>query len=212
MMEHYVLIVNRIKDPELAVADRIREAIERRGRSCTVMDAIPASPELRQEVPADAACAIVLGGDGTMLQAARLVRTSNIPLLGVNLGTMGYLTEVEVSGVEEALDMLTAGNYTIEERMTICGSIDGIGEHALNDIVITRCGALQVIRFSVQVNGQLLTSYQADGIIISTPTGSTGYNLSAGGPIVEPGVRRFCSHPFLRIHLQTGALSFHPMM
>ena len=118
---------------------------------------------------------------------------SRIPLLGVNLGTMGYLAEVEVASLEEALERLLRKDYRVEERMMLSGSVrrgDGSREtaqlDALNDVTVTRCGPMQVVPLRIWVNGQLLAGYGADGIVIATPTGSTGYNLSAGGPIVEP--------------------------
>ncbi len=146
------------------------------------------------EVPADADCMIVLGGDGTVLQAARLTKKQHIPIIGVNLGTLGYMTEIETSVLEESLERLISGDYIQESRMMLNGRIippDGTvrEDWALNDIVIARCGPLQIIKFNIFVNGQFLNEYSADGVIVTTPTGSTGYNLSAGGPLVEPGAK-----------------------
>lgn len=147
---------------------------------------------------------IVLGGDGTMLRAAGEYLGRHIPFIGVNLGTLGYLAEVEKDQIEPALDQLIEGRYEIESRMMLSGIPIVSGKSmdpmiALNDIVITRKGALHVINYNIYVNGQLLSTYSADGMIISTPTGSTAYNLSAGGPIVEPRARLIvmtpvCSH------------------
>ena len=153
---------------------------------------------------------IVLGGDGTVLQAAGRPNGSP-PILGINLGTVGYLAEIDRDYWQEALMQLFNGCYSIENRMMLEGclsvsrdsegniidesTLEEEGEelhhdyrlyHALNDAVIARIGALRVINYDVYVNGKFLNSYNADGIIVSTPTGSTGYNLSAGGPIVEP--------------------------
>ncbi len=149
-------------------------------------------------------CIIVLGGDGTMLRAAGEFVGRYIPIIGVNLGTLGYLAEVEKEQIEQALDKLILGEYEIESRMMLSGIPVISGESmtpmvALNDIVINRKGALHVINFKIYVNGQILSTYSADGMIISTPTGSTAYNLSAGGPIVEPKARLImmtpvCSH------------------
>ena len=142
---------------------------------------------------AAASCMIVLRSARLLLKAAKETAFSRIPLLGVNLGTMGYLAEVEVASLEEALERLLRGDYTVEERMMLSGSVrrgDGSREtaqlDALNDVTVTRCGPMQVVPLRIWVNGQLLAGYGADGIVIATPTGSTGYNLSAGGPIVEP--------------------------
>ncbi len=131
------------------------------------------------------------GGDGTLLQAARDVVHLDIPLLGINLGTLGFLAEVDKNSVYPALDRLLSDDYELEDRMMLEGKIyrgeELIGKDiALNDIVIGREGHLRVIRFKNYVNDAYMNSYNADGIIISTPTGSTGYSLSAGGPWFLP--------------------------
>ncbi|MBQ7679394.1 MAG: NAD(+)/NADH kinase, partial [Butyrivibrio sp.] len=149
--------------------------------------------EYRYEVPENADCCIVMGGDGTMLQAAVSTFDRDIPLIGVNIGTLGYLTEVELEHLEQALDRLLADDVEIRERMMLRGMFEQQADefefHALNDIVIARCSSLRVIPFHIYVNGLFLTRYEGDGILLSTPTGSTGYNMSAGGPIVEPEAR-----------------------
>ena len=124
----------------------------------------------------------------------------DIPVLGINMGTLGYLTEVELNHIDEAIEKVVNGEYSLEERMMLEGEFqNGDSNVALNDIVVSRKGALRVIHFRLFVNGELLNSYKADGIILSTPTGSTAYNLSAGGPIVEPTaslivITPICSH------------------
>ncbi len=189
-MEHFLIYVNQHKDPDGEVTNRIIHYLNTRGKKTTV---ITGGEELhRQEnLPEDAGCMIVLGGDGTMLQAARETKRKHIPLIGVNLGTLGYMTEIEPEVLEDALDKLIKGEYQTESRMLLKGYVyhqngERIEDLALNDIVISRSGSLQIIKLKVYVNGQFLTEYNADGVIITTPTGSTGYNLSAGGPIVEP--------------------------
>ena len=109
-----------------------------------------------------------------------------IPVIGVNLGTLGYLAEIEQNRLEEALERLIQDDYELEKRMMLRGTIAGNEIDALNDIVISRKGSLRIIAYKVYVNNRLLLTFSADGIILATPTGSTGYNLSAGGPIVEP--------------------------
>ena len=167
------------------------------------------------EVPADADCMIVLGGDGTVLQAARLTKMLRVPIIGVNLGTLGYMTEVEVPNLEESLERLIAGDYVQESRMMLGGRAtfsDGREEEgwALNDIVIARSGPLQIIRFNIYVNGQFLNDYSADGVIVTTPTGSTGYNLSAGGPLVEPGARLIVLTPICPHSLNQRSIVLSP--
>ena len=126
-----------------------------------------------------------------MIQAARDTVNRKIPLLGINLGTLGFLAEIEKSGISDALDSLLLDNYTIEPRMLLEGCVhrrNGAPAQniALNDIVVNRAGTLRIIDYEISVNGEFLNRYSADGIIVSTPTGSTGYSLSAGGPIISP--------------------------
>lgn len=196
-METFYVISNYQKDPEFQTAECIRSYLESKGKKCIIQqkeEGIP-SGHYRytdaQRVPADVDCILVIGGDGTLLQAARDLVDRSIPLLGINMGTLGFLAEIERKNIRQALDKLIAGEYSVEPRMML----KGIGWHqnrkllsdiALNDIVITRNGKLRVVDFNVYVDGVFLCSYTADGIIVSTPTGSTGYNLSVGGPIVAP--------------------------
>lgn len=188
-MKHFCIFTNPHKDKDLAVTNKIKEYLESRQikYSLRITD---------EDIISDEAEAIlVLGGDGTMLNAAREIKgRKNIPLLGINLGTLGYLAEVEPDKTKEAIDKVLAGEYELESRMMIGGTILRAGkkvitDRALNDVVIHRVGTQQVMVFNLYVNRKLLNRYQADGIIITTPTGSTGYNLSAGGPIVEPSAR-----------------------
>ncbi len=157
-------------------------------------------------------CALVLGGDGTLLRAAGNMMDSDIPLLGINLGTLGYLAEVESTCAEEAVEKLLKDEFVREERMMLSGRVT-TGEkerYALNDIVISRCGSLQILNVRIYVNGQFLNDYCADGVIVATPTGSTGYNLSAGGPIVEPSARLLLLTPICPHTLNTRSIVFSP--
>lgn len=187
IMKHFLIYTNRHKDKNLAVTERIRSYLETKGRRVSLK-----TEGVDWKEAAD--CIIVLGGDGTVLRAARETRELNIPIIGVNLGTLGYMTEIEPDNLEEALDRLIQGDFERESRMMLYGRAyldeDRTEEGwALNDIVISRKGPLQIIRFNIYVNGQFLNAYCADGMIVTTPTGSTGYNLSAGGPLVEPGAK-----------------------
>lgn len=184
-MKKFGIVRNEIKDPQMKVAERIRSFLFSHGAECVVI-------KEAREITEDIECVLVLGGDGTMLQAANEIAGKNILMIGVNLGTLGYLTEIELDNLEEALHQLLVDDYILDERIMLQGRIvtqEGIKDisPALNDISITRCGSLQIIALKIYVNGQFLCRWNADGIIISTPTGSTGYNMSAGGPIVEPG-------------------------
>lgn len=204
MMEKFYIITNRLKDKDFRITKEIQDYIEKKGNMCILSEKDEDGHIIPGSVPEGIDCAIVLGGDGTLIRAARELGGYNIPLLGVNMGTLGYLTEVELPQFREALDKLFAEEPDIEDRMMMRGKItgrpDGGSEYmAMNDIVVTREGNLRVVHFNVYVNGVLLNNYLADGVIISTPTGSTGYNLSAGGPVVEPTAQMFvvtpiCSH------------------
>lgn len=188
-MNKFIIFTNTDKDEGLALSKKITEYLNEKGAvSSIVCDAVLDNGAMDGFIKgADAA--IVLGGDGTMLRATWGIGIYDIPLIGINLGTLGFLTEVEESNVFDALDMLLKDRYIIENRMMIEGTVGNKTFHSLNDIVITRAGFSRVIGLNVYVNGQLLDTYEADGVIVSTPTGSTGYNLSAGGPIVSPKAR-----------------------
>ena len=174
--------------------------IEENGKLCILSKKDEDGHIIPESVPEGMDCSIVIGGDGTLIRAARELVGYDLPMLGVNMGTLGYLTEVEVQDYQKALDTLFMDRQNVEKRMMMRGSIGRIIDNiSLNDIVVTRDGSLRIVHFNVYVNGILLNSYQADGIIVSTPTGSTGYNLSAGGPVVEPTASMFvitpiCSH------------------
>ncbi len=135
---------------------------------------------------------VVLGGDGTLLAAARTANSDSIPLLGVNLGSLGYMTEVAYEEIEKALENIRNGNFSIENRMmlnlTIGNDESSKSETALNDVVISHKSMARIIELSLSINGQDVTHYKTDGLIISTPTGSTAYALSAGGPILHPAL------------------------
>lgn len=193
-MRNFFMITNRQKDPDFAVTHHIKQYLENRGMQCRIQTESVVGKEGYTDpaqVPPDIDCILVLGGDGTLLQAAVDLADLDIPFLGINMGTLGFLAEVEKTGIEPALDRLAVADYDIENRMMIFGQVQANGQicddtRALNDIVLTGKEAMQLIYFNIYINHQLLNRYHADGIIIATPTGSTGYNLSAGGPIVEP--------------------------
>jgi NAD+ kinase len=134
---------------------------------------------------------IAFGGDGTILRAARLAARAGVPILGVNVGGFGFLAELSTVDLPTALPDLVAGRYELDERMMLQAEADGIDAQsllALNDVVVTTRGVARVLRLRVLVNREHLASYPADGVIVATPTGSTAYSLSAGGPILHPKV------------------------
>jgi NAD+ kinase len=201
-MDRFLIITNKEKDKDFLVTDKIVAYLEKAGKrvylSCVSSEEEDKSASLSEVltnvVPEEIECAIVLGGDGTIIHSANDLMTHNIPILGVNLGTLGFLAEIEENHVPEALDRLFREDYQIENRIMMEGSIlyhstqmeqmhQRMG-YVLNDIVITRKGFSRIISLGIYVNDVLVDNFRGDGVIISTPTGSTAYNLSAGGPIV----------------------------
>ncbi len=188
-MNNFLILANSDKDVNLSLSNKISEYLRNAGAKVVIVSDVGESRDectIKEELMEGVQAAIVLGGDGTMLRAAHSIGTYNIPFIGINLGTLGFLTEIEESNVCEALDRLLKDDYIIEERMMIEGSVKDKVFDALNDVVITRAGFSRIIGLKIYVNNQLLDTYGADGVILATPTGSTGYNMSAGGPIVSP--------------------------
>lgn len=162
---------------------------------------VPDGRELTDEIVPTLDLLLTLGGDGTLLRGARFVAHATVPILGINLGHLGFLTSAAPDELERALGLWFAGDYELDERMalsTTCsapGGTAGAGYVALNDAVLHKAGAARVIRLLVRVGGVEVGTYSADGIILSTPTGSTAYSLSAGGPIVSPSVHCIVATP-----------------
>jgi NAD+ kinase len=158
----------------------------------------------KPDLPAHADVLVVLGGDGTLLSVARLVGDLGVPILGVNIGGLGFLTAFTADEMFLALEALRRDELVVEERMMLAARVTRQGERltdyvALNDVVITKSAMSRIITLAVSVAGEFATGYRADGLIISTPTGSTAYCLSAGGPIVFPTMEAMvltpiCSH------------------
>ena len=214
-MNHFLIITNEFKDKGLVFTEMIRRYIEARGGSCqcyssTGDDARHAAPD-SADIAEGTECVLVLGGDGTLIRAAAKLVDEKLPLIGVNLGTLGYLCELEAANVFDAIDELMDGHYMLEERMMLSayGIKNGIqtgAKTALNDVVIHRTGALSVVNLIVSVNGEYLNTFRADGIIVSTPTGSTGYNMSAGGPIVDPKAKMMLITPINAHNLNSRSI------
>ncbi len=196
-------IIGNITKPNIvAVTRKVTECL--RARNSTYVLEAELAKKLQEAAPSPAsaqaeACpageigkkcelVIALGGDGTMLSAARLIGPLGVPLLGVNLGKLGFLAEVSIEEVEECLNDIVTGNYAIDERMCLAAAVKGVPDAytALNEIVIDRAALPRLIELETYVNDEYLVTYAADGIIITTPTGSTAYSLASGGPIVVP--------------------------
>jgi NAD+ kinase len=154
--------------------------------------AIPGSvPVDKPDIPRRADIIVVLGGDGTLLSIARLIGLRDVPILGVNLGSMGFLTAITLDELYAVMDEILAHNFAISRRMMLTAQVYRQQElittyTVLNDVVINKGAVARIIELETAINQEYLTTFRADGLIISTPTGSTGYSLSAGGPVVYP--------------------------
>lgn len=154
----------------------------------------------REEMAAVADLLVVVGGDGTLLSVARALGSARTPILGVNLGSLGFLTEIPLGDLYPALEAVLKGEYALDERIRIRTSVVRGGREVarhdlLNDVVINKSALARILDINVSINGDYITTYRADGLILSTPTGSTAYSLSAGGPIMDPSVSGFVLTP-----------------
>ncbi len=190
-------IIGNPRYPDLrGLLDHIAELASVRGMSLFAEEGLTAI--WQREMPslddADLDVLITLGGDGTLLRGARAIQGRQIPILGINLGRVGFLTTSTGEALDPALDALVAGAYQVDDRMALSAQISGTDgtthtrQFALNDVAIHKSGVARVVRLSVEIEGEEVGPYSADGIVVSSPTGSTAYSLSAGGPIMVPGV------------------------
>ena len=216
-MKKFALLTNYSKDKRLVYTRMIKTYITENGGSYWIPRYI-SEPDKDgdqrydfSDMPEDIECVLILGGDGTLLQAARELLQRHIPLLGINLGTLGFLTSAEKSELPKCLDSVLDDSCSIDERMML----EGVAYHgsekiqmniALNDVIIARAGFSRLVELKIYVNGELLSIYNADGIIVSTPTGSTGYSLSAGGPIIFPQTDVIVITPICPHSLQARSL------
>lgn len=179
-----VLIQNRETDPQ----DRLRSHVEVFFKDCLISletvvlesrdSPVSYSPDQSPDL------VLILGGDGTFLRAVRAFARLDVPLVGINTGHLGFLTRIEADKVDSYLQAILAGEFSLEHRMML--AVDSEEHLALNDAVVKNSNPSRLARLNVYINGEFLADYDADGIIVSTPTGSTAYNISAGGPILDP--------------------------
>ncbi len=199
-MKHFLLIPNEQKDCGLALTDRIKTMLEDMGAVCRISKEYHPGENTPVSVPEGTECILVIGGDGTILEAADRIVGKNIPMLGINLGTLGFLADVALEELPDRLQELVCDNYQVENRIMLEAKLyrNGVYEDsftALNDFVINRSTFSKVLGLAVKVNGVMIGRYDADGVILCTPTGSTAYNLSAGGPIINPTCKNFVLTP-----------------
>lgn len=193
------IVINLEKPEILKIARQIVSWLESNGKKVFVAVIGAANKDhsiancSEHELSKNCECVIVLGGDGTLLHSARILAPSGIPLFGVNLGQLGFLTEIELPDLIPALESLISNRFQVEERMMIQATVQRDGKiinhfYCLNDAVITKGAFARLIRLKAFVNNDFVDTYPADGLIIATPTGSTAYSLSAGGPLVLPNL------------------------
>jgi NAD+ kinase len=186
--------------PALAAARELAEWLAARGVEVLRDDTLGPGGEERRALAEKADLLVVLGGDGTLLAVAREVGARAVPILGVNLGTLGFLAEFAPSEERAVLERVLRGDYETVERMrldvrALRGGREQFRSHALNDAVIARTDLSRMIDLEATADGVPVTTYHGDGLIVATPTGSTAYTLSAGGPILMPGARVFVLTP-----------------
>lgn len=199
------LFVNRKKDKELEITKKLVDSILKYGMKPLLPR--PISQDLgfsggytEEDMMDKSSFLISLGGDGTLLNMARTSFNYYVPVLGINLGTVGFLADVEINDIEKAIKRLACGEYSIEDRMVLLASVfrddyTVFKSIAINDVVVNRDGLSRIIRIQVFVDDQFIDSFPGDGVIVSTPSGSTAYNLSAGGPIVQPDMEMMITTP-----------------
>lgn len=212
-MKKFCMIVNKTTNAEGFDIDKVIGYIEKKGGSARLLesakgDGLDLNESFRNfhNLDEETAAVLVFGGDGTIIRAARGLAGSKVPLLGINMGTMGFLAEVEVEDIYSSIDKIFNEDYKIKSHLMLKGRIMRGDEElyssiALNDIVLARSLDLSVIATEIKIDGAVMSSFLGDGVVVCTPTGSTGYNLSAGGTIVMPDTEIFeitpiCPHSF----------------
>ena len=196
------IITNITKDTGLATAMRVADFLSGKAElymsdDCPLPNECMVSYIPYEKIWETVEMAIVIGGDGTLLQIASRCAQNSIPTLGINLGKVGFLTEIETADIEKALEKVISGNYKTEKRMLLKMQInnENVSYHALNDIVISKPDGIKIIGVDLYTDNELVYHYVADGLIIATPTGSTGYSISAGGPVVDPSMDLYIATP-----------------
>jgi len=203
-MRHVAIIYKRMRPEAARLAHRLTEWFEKRKIEVFVRENIDNSGVScvyeKIDIPEAVETVVVIGGDGTFLSVARFIERSSIPVIGINLGGLGFLTEISADSCFAELEKILAGNFEIEERMVLRVSVrrggsDIFSHRVLNDAVINKGALARIIDLQATINGHFLTHYRGDGLIICTPTGSTAYNISAGGPIIFPSARAIVMTP-----------------
>ena len=208
-----VLVLHPTRPTAAATAARLVAAAAERGImvSGTPGDALRVPGLEVGPEPGEGDVVVAVGGDGTVLEAARVARAAGLPVLGVNAGTLGFLAEVEPARIAAALDALVADEYVVARRMTVEVTLPGGATvDGLNDVVVEKAISRQVVGVAVSVGGESLVEYRADAVIVATPTGSTAYTFSAGGPLVDPDIEALILTPVAAHSMFGRAIVFSP--
>jgi NAD+ kinase len=191
------------RDDVAAVADKF--GVAARSRGLETVDAY--APGVASEIEV----LVGIGGDGTLLRTAQLAHEMDVPVIGVNLGTVGYLAEVEPENIDEMLRRLAEGELDSHSRMTVAAiTADGTELHGINDVVLDKVLSQRLVQIAVDVNDEYFTTFRSDGLIIATPLGSTAYSLSAGGPVVDPDLDVLIMTPVAPHSLMSRPIVFTP--
>jgi len=195
------ILYHPLKEPAVKFAARLKSFLKSKGLAAWTCSAWECDAAIGKMDGTD--LIVTVGGDGTILRAAQVVVHSGVPIVGINLGNLGFMTELSVSETEGELGHLLAGEGWTDERALLETEVRSPGEkgvgrfHALNDVVLARGAAVRVIQVDATIDRQPLTSYRADGVIVATATGSTGYAYAAGGPILHPHAREMVLLPIM---------------
>lgn len=187
-MKKFGIAINPMKDKDNKILNMVKDKINQNFdvEKIIVFNSYEAE---NQQLNMDLDLLIVLGGDGTLLSVAREMSSKNsIPIFGVNIGNLGFLSSVEIKDIDKAIEKIKNNYYDIDERMLLSCDFDQMNQCALNDIVLARGTLSRMVKFKIMVDDKLYTSFKGDGLIVATPTGSTAYSFSAGGPIIYPNL------------------------
>ncbi len=215
-MQKIAVIPNEYRDPSLTETKRVAERIQSYGKTVLLDKRLSAKMGsgflygTLEEIMGETDAAVVLGGDGTILKIAPCAARNNVPLVGINFGNLGFLSQAE-KGDDAIFEDLFSGNFTVRQTMMLSARVLKGGKEsanylALNDVVISNQDYSRMVHLNLSIDGAKANSYYADGTIIATPTGSTAYSLSAGGPIVQPGMDAMVITPICPHTLSTRAM------
>ncbi len=212
-MKKIGIYVNKNKDKDFSITKRISSFIEKQGFECQAISDSRDIDDLqvlksKEDFLKDKDCVIVLGGDGTILRIASVAAKMSVPILSVNLGHLGFLTELELEEIEDGIKLLKNNDFTIERRMMLSCRIKDKEYLALNDVCLQRASRARLLKFKAYAGNEFIDALSADGVLISSPTGSTAYSLSAGGPIVSPKLRLLLMTPICAHTLRARPIVF----